>query len=77
MLKGPVWRSWQKFRPGLDVESGACGKIARVENGFFRYKSVLGVGLKVRHNKAQSREAVIGCHILNQMAEFSFKPDTA
>ena len=41
----------------------------RGENGFFRYKSMLGGGLTARHNKAQSREAVIGCHILNRMAE--------
>ncbi len=43
---------------------------ARVENGFFRYKSLLGGGLKARHSKAQTREAMIGCHILNRMAEF-------
>ncbi len=42
---------------------------ARVENGFFRYKSVLGGGLKARNNIAQTREAMIGCHILNRMAE--------
>ena len=37
---------------------------------FFRYKSVLGVGLKAKSNIAQTREAIIGCHILNRMAEF-------
>ena len=42
---------------------------ARVENSFFRYKSVFGGGLKARHSKAQRREAAIGCHILNRMAE--------
>ena len=42
---------------------------ARVENSFFRYKSVLGGGLKARHGKAQRREVAIGCHILNRMAE--------
>jgi len=42
---------------------------ARVENGFFRYKSVLGGGLKARHSNAQAREAMIGCHILKRMAE--------
>ena len=55
-------REWQK-------ESG-YRQQARVENGFFRYKSVLGGGLKARHGKAQSREAAIGCHILNRVAEF-------
>jgi len=43
---------------------------ARVENGFFRYKSVLGGGLKARNNIAQTREAMIGCRILNRMVEF-------
>ena len=42
---------------------------ARVENGFFRYKSVFGGSLKARNSSAQTREAVIGCHILNRMAE--------
>ena len=54
-------REWQK-------ESG-YRQQARVENSFFRYKSVLGGGLKARHGKAQRREAAIGCHILNRMAE--------
>ena len=54
-------REWQK-------ESG-YRQQARVENSFFRYKSVFGGDLKARHSKAQRREAVIGCHILNRMAE--------
>lgn len=41
---------------------------ARVENKFFRYKSVLGGGLKASNSKAQSREAAIWCHVLNRMA---------
>jgi len=53
-------RQWQK-------ESG-YRQQARVENGFFRYKSVLGGGLKARNSIAQTREAMIGCHILNRMA---------
>ena len=43
--------------------------MARVENGFFRYESVLGGGLKVRNSNVQTREAMIGCHILNRMAD--------
>ena len=54
-------REWQK-------ESG-YRQQGRVENSFFRYKSVLGGGLKARHGKAQRREIAIGCHILNRMAE--------
>ena len=54
-------REWQK-------ESG-YRQQARVENGFFRYKSVLGGDLKASNSNAQAREAIIGCHILNRMAE--------
>ena len=54
-------REWQK-------ESG-YRQQARVENSFFRYKSVLGGGLQARHGKAQRREVAIGCPILNRMAE--------
>ena len=54
-------REWHK-------ESG-YRQQARVENGFFRYKSMLGSGLKARNSKAQRREATIGCHILNRMIE--------
>ncbi len=38
-------------------------------NGFFRYKSMLGGGLKARNSIAQAREAMIGCHTLNRMTE--------
>ena len=61
-------REWQK-------ESG-YRQQARVENSFFRYKSVLGGGLKARHGKAQRREVAIGCHILNRMAELG-RPNPA
>ncbi len=53
-------REWQK-------ESG-YRQQARVENGFFRYKSLLGDGLKAKNRNAQTREVMIGCHILNRMA---------
>ena len=60
-------QAWQK-------ESG-YRQQARVENGFFRYKSMLGCGLKARNRDAQKREAMIGCHILNRMAELG-KPQS-
>ena len=60
-------RQWQE-------ESG-CRRRARVENGFFRYKSVLGGNLKARNSDAQKREAMIGCHVLNRMAELG-KPNS-
>jgi hypothetical protein len=54
-------REWQK-------QSG-YRQQARVENGFFRYKSGLGGGLKARNSNSQVKEAMIGCHIFNRMAE--------
>ncbi len=53
-------REWHK-------ESG-YRQQAHVENGFFRYKSLLGGALKARNSNAQTREVMIGCHILNRMA---------
>ena len=40
---------------------------ARVENGFFRYKSIIGDRLRARHPRAQKAEALIACNILNGM----------
>ena len=42
---------------------------ARVENSFFRYKSIIGDLLHARHAKAQEAEAVMACNILNRMTE--------
>jgi len=60
-------RTWQK-------ESG-YRQQARVENGFYRYKSALGGRLRASNSEAQKREAMIGCQILNRMAELG-KPQS-
>ena len=39
----------------------------RVENTFFRYKSIIGDGLRARSPAGQGSEAVLGCEILNRM----------
>ena len=52
-------RRWKK-------ESG-YHRQARVENVFFRYKSMIGDRLRARHSKAQETEALIACNILNRM----------
>ena len=39
----------------------------RVENAFFRYKSIIGDGLRARSPAGQGSEAVLGCAILNRM----------
>jgi len=56
-------RRWRK-------ESGH-NQHARVENSFFRYKSIIGDRLRARHPKAQQAEASIGCRILNRMTELA------
>ena len=42
---------------------------ARVENAFFRYKSIIGDGLRARSRAGQGTEAVLACNILNQMTQ--------
>ena len=42
---------------------------ARVENAFFRYKSILGDRLRNRTRAAQAVESVLACNVLNRMTE--------
>ncbi len=42
---------------------------ARVENTFFRYKSIIGGSLRARSPGGRATEAVLACNILNQMTE--------
>ena len=42
---------------------------ARVENAFFRYKSIIGDSLRARSPAGQGREAVLACNILNRLTE--------
>jgi hypothetical protein len=41
----------------------------KVENTFFRYKSVIGDRLRSRDPDTQKTEAILGCNILNRMFE--------
>jgi IS5 family transposase len=52
-------RQWKK-------ESG-YHQQARVENTFFRYKSIIGDRIRARHPKSQEAEALMACNILNRM----------
>jgi IS5 family transposase len=54
-------RRWKK-------ESGYHGQ-SRVENAFFRYKTIIGHRLHARIASAQKAEALIACNILNRMTE--------
>ena len=42
---------------------------ARVENAFFRCKSILGDRLRSRTRAAQAVESVLACNVLNRMTE--------
>ena len=53
-------RQWKK-------ESG-YHRQARVENTFFRYKTIIGDRLRARHPKSQETEAIIACNILNRLS---------
>ena len=44
-----------------------CHRQSRVENTFFRDKSIIGDGLRARSPAGQGSEAVLGCEILNRM----------
>ena len=52
-------RQWKK-------ESG-YHQQARVENTFFRYKSIVGDRLRSRHSESRKAEATIACNVLNRM----------
>ena len=44
---------------------------ARVENVFFRYKSIIGGSLRARSPGGRATEAVLACNVLNQMTDVS------
>ena len=48
-------------------QASGCHRRGRVENAFFRYKSIIGDGLRARSPAEQGSEAVLGCAILNRM----------
>ena len=52
-------RQWQK--------ASGYHRQGRVENTFFRYKSIIGDGLRARSPAGQGSEVVLGCEILNRM----------
>ena len=54
-------RQWKK--------ASGYHRQSRVENTFFRYKSIIGDGLRARSPAGQGSEVVLGCEILNRMTE--------
>ena len=52
-------RQWQK--------ASGYHRQARVENAFFRYKSIIGDSLRARNRRGRSVEASLACRVLNRM----------
>ncbi len=52
------------------MESG-YHRQGRVENTFFRFKSIVGGRLRARQADAQATEALIACNVLNRMLQLS------
>jgi len=48
-------------------EESGYHRQARVENAFFRYKSIVGDRLRARDRRAQAVEARLACNALNRM----------
>ncbi len=61
-----IMRAKEIGRPRWKNESG-YPQQARVENTFFRYKTIIGPTLRARHPKSQEAEALIACNIVNRM----------
>ena len=54
-------RRWQK--------ASGYHQQARVENAFFRYKSIIGDGLRARSPAGQQAESALAYNILNRLTE--------
>jgi hypothetical protein len=52
-------REWQK--------ASGYHRQARVENAFFRYRSIIGDGLRARSRGGREAEANLACRVLNRM----------
>ena len=48
---------------------------ARVENTFFRYKSIFGGALRARNPGGQAAEALVACNVLNRLTDLG-RPDS-
>ncbi|AMY09470.1 Transposase DDE domain protein [Luteitalea pratensis] len=61
-------RAWQK--------ASGYHRQARVENAFFRYKSIIGGGLRARSGGGRKVEASLACGVLNRMIELG-RPESS
>ena len=56
-----------RFLAPYGKKASGYHRQGRVENTFFRYKSIIGDGLRARSPAGQGSEVVLGCEILNRM----------
>jgi hypothetical protein len=56
-------------------EASGYHQQARVENAFFRYKSIIGNRLRARTPSGQEAEARLACNVLNAMTDMG-RPDS-
>jgi len=61
-------RQWKK--------ASGYRRQARVENAFFRYKSIIGDGLRARSRGGRRVEASLACSVLNRMTELG-RPESS
>ena len=69
----PKWMFWRMALSSDGVAGRrrpATMRQARAENAFFRYKSIIGDGLRAKSPAGQLSEAILGCQILNRMTDF-------
>ena len=63
-------RGWKKLHLAVDrVGVIVAHALTRVENAFFRYKSIIGDRLRARSRGGRVAESVVACNVLNQMTE--------
>ena len=55
------------IKNGRQPQLDKTHRQGRVENTFFRYKSLIGDGLRARSPAGQGSEVVLGCEILTRM----------
>ena len=60
---------YPRYKTKYRVANWASGphRQGRVENAFFRYKSIIGDSLRARSPAGQGSKVVLGCEILNRM----------
>lgn len=68
-LSGSHHHQDKEDRPPSVADGGCYHRQARVENAFFRYKALIGSGLRARAPGGRVTEAVIACSIPSQVTE--------